>query len=384
MIIAIDARPLVMRQIGGAEQHARNIVSQWATMSTPHLFLLLVDKSQTDPTLYDMTFIDALPKHFQAVSISDFHLSPRWYRGSRLFHSLGRALSRHGADVYHSFSPMVPQTSVCPVVQTVHDLSFELDPVVRRRPESRDLRRIARLGSSWAHHVIAVSGQTRNDIASLYGVPVEQITVVPNGINPVFVPRVDVPLRQALKERFRIGYPYVIAVGSDIPRRNYARVLQAMEMVWERMPEMSWLLAGQNKWEGTPLFEAVSDQARRRMVFVQGPTNAELAQLYRDASVTCCASSFEGFGMSVLESMACGTPVVCSDMRSLREVAQEAAVYFPHDDPQAMGESLVGLLEDVEYRRQLKYWGLQRASNYTWPAAARAILSLLERIGSAK
>ena len=95
-----------------------------------------------------------------------------------------------------------------------------------------------------------------------------------------------------------------------------------------------------------------------KMRFVASPTNSELADLYRGATMTCCASSFEGFGLSVLESMACGISVACSDMRSLREVADDAAVYFSHDDEEAMGEAIAGLLEDAEYRRQLKYRGI--------------------------
>jgi glycosyltransferase involved in cell wall biosynthesis len=100
-----------------------------------------------------------------------------------------------------------------------------------------------------------------------------------------------------------------------------------------------------------------------------------LADLYRNATVTCCASSFEGFGLSVLESMACGTAVACSDMRSLREVAEQAAVYFAHDDPQAMGDAIAGLLEDAEYRRQLKYRGIRRARLFTWHTAAQLTLA---------
>jgi glycosyltransferase involved in cell wall biosynthesis len=113
------------------------------------------------------------------------------------------------------------------------------------------------------------------------------------------------------------------------------------------------------------------------MRFVHAPDNAELADLYRGAALTCCASSFEGFGLSVLESMACGTAVACSDMRSLREVAADAAVYFPHDDAQAMGQVIIGLLEDAEYRRQLKYRGIYRAGLFTWDTAAQLTLTSL-------
>jgi len=114
-----------------------------------------------------------------------------------------------------------------------------------------------------------------------------------------------------------------------------------------------------------------------RMRFVRAPGNLELADLYRNATITCCASSFEGFGLSVLESMACGTAVACSDMRSLREVAADSAVYFAHDDPEAMGHAIAGLLEDAEYRRQLKYRGIRRSTLFTWETAAQLTLTSL-------
>jgi glycosyltransferase involved in cell wall biosynthesis len=84
--------------------------------------------------------------------------------------------------------------------------------------------------------------------------------------------------------------------------------------------------------------------------------------------------------LSVLESMACGTPVACSDMRSLREVADETVIYFPHDDAEMMGQSLAGLIDDVEYRRQLRYRGLARAKLFTWERSAELIMGILERV----
>ena len=382
LIIALDARPLMTRKGGGAEQHARNIVAQWAAMALPHQFLLLCDRRHTDEVKYDPSFVAALPPNFHQTMGRGFTPALRWYLGSRVLDSLTRSLAHNNVAVYHSFTPAAPRIATCPVVQTIHDLSFELDPAVRERPESRSLRRLVRQGALRAQRIVAVSTQTKNDIASLYGVPEERISVVYNGINPVFTAHGDPEFRQELRARHRIDCPYVIAVGSDIPRRNYARMLNAMISVWKTNPRLRLLLAGQNDWRGTPVFrQAETAGVRDRIIFVQGPTDAELAQLYRDAVLTCCASSFEGFGMSVLESMACGTPVTCSDMRSLHEVADDAALYFPHDDPETMGESIGGLLEDVEYRRQLKYRGLARAEKFTWATAARLVLAILEDVG---
>jgi glycosyltransferase involved in cell wall biosynthesis len=154
-----------------------------------------------------------------------------------------------------------------------------------------------------------------------------------------------------------------------------------MKFVW-RTPEgarIRWVLAGRDDWNVSDIYAAARTAgALDRMRFVRSPSNVDLADLYRGATVTVCASSFEGFGLSVLESMACGTAVACSDMRSLREVAEDAAVYFPHDDAEAMGQAIAGLLEDAEYRRQLKYRGVYRAHLFTWQTAAQLTLATLE------
>jgi len=383
VIIAFDARPLMTREIGGAEQHARNVVAQWAALKPGHEFLAICDRSASKTEGYDPSFVDGLGAGFKRVDISGFSLGSEFFVGTRMLHALSRTLARSKADVYHSFTPMVPKTSLCPVVQTIHDLSYELDPSVRHRPASWELRRFTRLGTQWAKRIIAVSSQTQSDIASVYRIPLEQIAVVYNGINPVFVSRQDEGMRASLRGRYGLGKTYILAVGSDIPRRNYARVLEAMRTVWQAEPQIRLVLAGRTEWKGAPIYKRVQAEGLgERVVFVGGPSDAELAQLYRDAVLTCCASSFEGFGMSVLESMACGTAVTCSDMRSLREVADDAALYFPHDDAATMGESLLGLLEDVEYRRQLKYRGLGRAMLFTWETAARQILKVLETVGA--
>lgn len=380
MIIAVDARPLVTRQIKGAEQHARNVVSQWAAdKGSPHRFLLLFDKSAREN--FDDSMLANLPDNFEEVLIGSFHFSSHWLFGSRVLSAVNRAIRRHKVDAYHSFSPVIPCTSACPTVQTIHDLSFELDPAVRRAPGSGSLRRLTRDGVSWAKRIIAVSSQTKNDIAAIYKTEPEKIDIVHNGINPLFTPTQSPAVREQLRTNFGMRLPYVLTVGADIPRRNYLRLFTAMQTVWQQHAELAWVIAGRCDWKNLPLFEAAQKAGvLSKLIFVDSPTNEQLAQLYRDATITVCASSFEGFGMSVLESMACGTPVACSDMRSIREVADNLAVYFPHDDPENMAQSILGLIDDVEYRRQLKYKGVKRATQFTWAKAAQQVLEILERV----
>jgi glycosyltransferase involved in cell wall biosynthesis len=382
MIIALDARPLVTRQIGGAEQRARNILTAWAREPRDHQYFLIYTRPE-ETELFDDAFLATLPAPFTPIEISRFHMPTSYHSGARILNALARSLGRTKADIYHAFTPLAPRTRVCPVVPTIHDLSFELDPVVRQTPAAHDLRRLTALSIKYADRIIAVSSQTKFDIASVYRIPVERIDVIYNGIDPVFSPppATDLPKRAPIHLSNHITGSYVLAVGADIPRRNFSRMLAAMRGAWAKGAKAKWVLAGRDDWKISGIYaEARAAECLDHIRFVTSPTNAELADLYRGAALTCCASSFEGFGLSVLESMACGTPSACSDMRSLREVAEDAAVYFPHDDADAMSEAILGLLEDAEYRRQLKYRGIHRAALFTWAAAAKLTLDTLEAI----
>lgn len=384
MIIAIDARPLVTRQVSGAEQRARNILAAWSSASrrnaaaAQHTFHLIFARPSED-SLFDDSSLQNLPPNFNPIEINRFALPSRFPTASRVLNALARSLGRVKTDVYHAFTPVVPRTRLCPVVPTLHDLSFELDPVVRRTREGRIMRRLTAATVRYADRFIAVSSQTRSDAAAVYKLPADKIDVVYNGIDPIFTPVDGLLARAPVHHEHNILGPYVLAVGADIPRRNYARMLAGMRRVWDTTDMRAlWVLAGRDDWKMSDLHAAAKAAGvLDKMRFVPGPTNAQLVDLYRSATITCCASSFEGFGLSVLESMACGTAVCCSDMRSLREVAADAAVYFPHDDAEVMGQTIAGLLEDAEYRRQLKYRGLHRASLFTWATAADLTLESL-------
>ncbi len=381
MIIAVDARPVVRTQIQGPEQRARNILSAWVQSAEEHEFRLIYPRPARGEG-FDGSLLERLPANFQREEISSYQLPSGFYSASRVLNALARSVRRMKADVYHSFTPEVPRIP-CPVVPTLHDLAFELDPMVRRTPQGRELRRQTARSVGYAARVVAVSSQTKFDAASIYRFPSERIDVIYNGIDPAFtpLPPTALPALGRVHADNGISRPYLLAVGADIPRRNYARMFAAMQTVWNAPgdgAQTQWVLAGRHDWNTSEIMAlARQHNVLHRMRFVFNPNNEQLADLYRVATLTCCASSFEGFGLSVLESMACGTAVACSDMRSLREVAAECAVYFPHDDAEVMGQAIAGLLGDAEYRRQLKYRGIERAKLFTWATGAQLTLASL-------
>src|ERR1041384_324414 len=160
MIIALDARPLIRRQITGAEQRARNILTAWmqpfTTTQADHEFHLLYPRVQ-DVSLVDDSLLANLPANFHVIEISSFQLPASYPMGSRILNALARAIGRLKPDVYHAFTPEVPRIRTCPVVPTVHDLSCELDPNVRRTTAGRALHQVTAQSVQYAERVIAVS-----------------------------------------------------------------------------------------------------------------------------------------------------------------------------------------------------------------------------------
>jgi len=378
MIIALDARPLVTRNISGIEQRARNIVREWASIGGQHRFILLLERGIDNRSDFDRSLLDKLPANFitHLTFLGNYSLAKvPWRRAIPI-------TPGYDWDVFHSFSPVVPHSLGTPMVNTIHDLSCELDPEVRATPEGSRERWIVRRCIRRVRCAIAVSKQTRHDLLSLYRIQPQQVKVIYNGINPVFVPEPNPELRTQLHKQHGISQRYILLVGSDIPRRNYHRVLEAMKIVWKTHPRLRLLFAGRGKWDNAPIRRQVAtDGLLEKVTFVDSPSDEMLAQLYRDALLTCCGSSFEGFGLSVLEAMACGAPVACSEMRSLREVADQAVAYFTHDDPESIAGSLLELIEDPEYRRQLRLLGLDRAEHFKWSTAAQKLLEVLEVLG---
>lgn len=262
---------------------------------------------------------------------------------------------------------------------TVHDLANELDAEVRRTAGAGKKRRAMRSAVQRSALVVAVSRQTAADVQALFQVPADCIATIPNGINPIFTSVSVESIRELLKEKYQLPRRYALLVGSDIPRRNYPLVIEALTRLFPVEPALRVVFAGRQQWAQSSLYQRVREMGLlERCVFIDSPGDEELAQLYRDATITICGSSFEGFGLSVLEAEACGCAVACSDMVSLRELADDAAVYFAHDDITSMAEAIKMLLDDVDYRKLLIARGLKRAGLYSWKTAAQRLIGALE------
>jgi glycosyltransferase involved in cell wall biosynthesis len=285
----------------------------------------------------------------------------------------------------------MPRFGGTPSVVTVHDLSFFRMPETLPRAKAAYLRAAMRHAARSAEALIAVSEFTRDELKAVLGVPEEKIRVVPNGCDPRFR-----PLPQDEVERWRAdkGLPsrFVLAVGTLQPRKNLGTLLEAYALMRERSASSqgqatrpqrpsgqaseqseppALVIAGAPGWGDHDLGRRAETLGVSEQVHFPGFVEArDLPLLYNAATCLALPSMYEGFGLPVLEAMACGTPVVVADASSLPEVAGEAGLRVPPMDVEGWAEALGALLEDEDRQEGMRAAGLKRAAGLSWKVSA--------------
>jgi glycosyltransferase involved in cell wall biosynthesis len=262
----------------------------------------------------------------------------------------GLPRAARGADVLHCPTYRGPIRSGVPLVATVHDLAIFRHPSAFNRWSRLYGRRMIPRVVRASRRVIAVSEFTRGELVELLGIPPERIRVIPNAVDDAFA--ADGPAAEG---------DYVLAVGTLEPRKNLPRLAEATRRIGVELR-----VVGSRGWGGV---EVGGDGVR----WLGWVPDEELARLYRGARCVAYASVYEGFGIPVLEAMACGAPVVTSRGGATEEVADGAAVLV---DPLDAAEIATGIERAVAERQTLARRGLERARAFTWPAVAEATVAV--------
>jgi glycosyltransferase involved in cell wall biosynthesis len=286
---------------------------------------------------------------------------------------------RLGLDLLHATVNVSPWFAGCPAVVTVPDLSFLRYPEAFPPFQRLYLRTQTRRSVHAARRVIAISAATQRDVVELLDVPAERVDVVHVGIDETFSPA---PAGQVEAFRRQKGLPprFILYVGTLEPRKNLVRLVQAFQQVKAR-PEhgdraganqdLKLVLGGGEGWYYQDIFDEVARLDLEGEVMFPGYVpNQELAWWYRAAAVFAYPSLMEGFGLPVGEALACGTPVVTSDLSSLPEVAGDAALLVDPTSVDSMADALHRLLVDDDLARELSARGPQQAARFTWHRTA--------------
>lgn len=282
-------------------------------------------------------------------------------------------------DVFHAADFALPPTRPdTRTVVTVPDLAFERYPEETMPGMLDHLRRVVPRSALHADRVIAISAATRDDLHELYGVPVEKVVVTPLGVEERFNTHHTDGEETVLRERYGLPTgPFVLTVGTLQPRKNHGRLVEALARIDS---PAGLVIAGGSGWAYDEVREAVEGLGlSQRVTFTGYVADDDLPALYRAATVFAYPALYEGFGLPVLEAMACGAPVVTSRKSSLPEVTgPEAALLVDPLDVDAIAAALERLLTDDALREDLRAKGIARARQFTWQATAAATWAVYE------
>jgi glycosyltransferase involved in cell wall biosynthesis len=304
------------------------------------------------------------------------------------FWNFPRTVHQQTADIVHiidhSDGHIAPSLKKTPTVITCHDLinyfyPQNLQGSVQIPWISNALWRRSIHGMKQANHIITVSQQTAHDVTQILGIPPAQITVVPNatsGFHPLF------PLeREVLRQHHKLSSntTCLLNVGSNHPRKNITTILQVIQhLKTQQIPIQFWKVGE----DFTPAQQAwiQAHHLESSVTYLGKPDQPTLMELYNAADMLLAPSTHEGFGITLLEAMACGTPVITANTSAMPEVVGEAGVLIDPLSVEAIAAAILHLRRDNTYRQTLIQKGLERVKAFTWETVAEVIAQIYESL----
>jgi len=290
-----------------------------------------------------------------------------------------RALRRVRADIAHFTNGMVPVASPVPTVVTIHDMSLTMYP--RYHPARRVLlnRPLVDVAARRADAIITVSESAKRDIMRIYGLASGRVHVVHEAAAPWFRRVEDERELERVRQRYGLAPRFILYVGTIEPRKNLPRLIEgfAERRATGDLRDHQLVCVGPYGWLSRDI-ESLLTRLRvgNAVLFAGYVPFDDLPTLYSMAEMFVFPSLYEGFGLPVIEAMACGAPVITGDVPALNEVAGPAVERVEGLDASALGEALVALAARRDRREELRSLGLERAQTFSWQRAARETLDV--------
>ncbi|HVY92382.1 MAG TPA: glycosyltransferase family 1 protein [Bryobacteraceae bacterium] len=365
MRIAVDAHA-IGRHLTGNEVYVRSLLREFAAIEPESLFFAYVSEPGAEKLV---------PRKFQTRRVS-----PNPYL--RLGADLTRRVAADRPDLLH-VQYTAPLFNRTPIVSTVHDVSFienpEYFPATRRSQLRMTVARTVKL----AHRIITVSEFSRDAILRAYPVLPEKIRVIPNAASPEFRVVSRGRAARTVRDRFGVEAPFIFSVGDLQPRKNHIGLINAFARLLAANPKLPHhlILAGQKTWFTSRVMAAAhASGVASRIHFTGFVSDSDLIQLYNACDCFVFPSFYEGFGLPILEAMACGCAVACSNTSAMPEVAEGAGLLFDPRNPASISRAIADVLLDADLRKRMETRGLQRATHFNWRKSALATLDVYREV----
>jgi glycosyltransferase involved in cell wall biosynthesis len=278
----------------------------------------------------------------------------------------------------------LPLIKACRYLVTIHDLApFLLPqslPLIRRFYYKRAFVNSIRL----ADQIIVVSGSLKTDLIKTLAVPEEKIKVIYNGIDESFRPVTDSAILSGIRKKYYLLSSFILTLGVLEPKKNIERLLLAYADLKKSLPNLPKLVIGGSKkygWMNSRVFQLVKSLALDDdVIFTDTIVHEDLPAVYNLATLFVLPSLYEGFGLPVIEAMACGTPVITSNTSSLPEVAGNAAILVDPYDVKKISQAIGQVLSNEQLQKEMREKGIENTKRFSWEKAASALLEVFEDI----
>jgi glycosyltransferase involved in cell wall biosynthesis len=396
--VCIDVSAAVHHRAGlgrYAQELVKGLVDIGRGEASPHESLPTNSTAATDTPIDRPTLSDASPLHLTAFyhQRGEAHLDPPIDRLPRIttslsvrpwrlttalayFTSVGMDRMIGDADIFHATEHLLPRLKHTRSVFTLHDLIFQFDPDSHKPLNIAFLKTMMPRFLRAADAIIAVSECSKRDAINLYGIPADKIHVIYEGVDHKFTPIADPERLAHVRTKYHLPDRFILHVGTIEPRKNLPLLFEVTAQTKEHI-----VVAGKLGWLTDPILAKVKELGiEERVTFTGFIDDDDLPALISSANVLAMPSKYEGFGLPVLEALACGTPVVASNAASLPEVGGDAVLYAWPEDVRSWTHLLTLALNDIELRGWLREKGLRQAAKFRWDTMARETLKIYRAV----
>lgn len=367
MQYAIDGR-YIQDHFPGIGRYTYNLIDAFARVAPDEKFVVFHNPALSN-TRYAIAALARYPNvELRQVDVPTFSLREQFQLPTSSFQLL------------HSPYYVMPYLTRCPLVVTIHDLMPLRYPSYFTPIQRLIFNAAIRLALRSARKVITVSSASVDDLQTLLHVPSDRIAQIAEAADPTFTPQSHEAVT-AVRARYQLPESYVLYAGSNKPHKNLVRLVDAFAQVRGCAQDVPLAIAGHWDARYTEAKQRASDLGLSENVRWLGSTpSTDLAALYCGATAFVFPSEYEGFGLPVVEAMACGAPVICSNAASLPEVVSDAAILV---NPRAVDEiasAITRVLSDAALRDELRVKSLARAAQFSWERTARETLSVYKSV----